>query len=204
MVGSRRSTPPTQQRLTWQERDARACPPGVRLPEQEPRVRSGFTHAALTVPRWTWQTRSDSAWTAGRSPGGYGATAWLSERGCRRRGRVPLTAVNRRRGCQGHGVGSPKSCKTKKDGYIRSRRRREFAAHPDQTLGRKALGSKSRPSSSAASARSKSKRRCASSAFPLLDPEADEEDPDCQHRAKHAEDADARCHQVGASESVHE
>lgn len=38
---------------------------------------------------------------------------------------------------------------------------------------------------------------------PLFHPEADEERPDCQHRAEHAED-DARPHQVGASESVHE
>jgi len=34
MVGSRRSTPPTQQRLTWQERNARACPPGVPCPSK--------------------------------------------------------------------------------------------------------------------------------------------------------------------------
>jgi hypothetical protein len=31
------------------------------------------------------------------------------------------------------------------------------------------------------------------SAFPLLDPEADEKDPDREHRAEHTED-DARCY----------
>jgi hypothetical protein len=41
------------------------------------------------------------------------------------------------------------------------------------------------------------------SAFPLLEPEADEEHPDREHRAEDTED-DARCHQIGTSESVHE
>src|SRR5262249_12369865 len=43
----------------------------------------------------------------------------------------------------------------------------------------------------------------APSDVPLLEPEADEEDPDREHRAEHAE-YDARCHQIGASEGVHE
>lgn len=41
------------------------------------------------------------------------------------------------------------------------------------------------------------------SAFPLLEPEADEERPDCEHRAEHTED-DARRHQIGTSEGVYE
>jgi hypothetical protein len=41
------------------------------------------------------------------------------------------------------------------------------------------------------------------STFRLLDPAADEEDPDSEHRDEHAED-DARSHQIDASESVHE
>jgi hypothetical protein len=41
------------------------------------------------------------------------------------------------------------------------------------------------------------------SAFPLLERETDEEDPDREHRAEHTED-DARCHQIGTSESAPE
>ena len=41
------------------------------------------------------------------------------------------------------------------------------------------------------------------STFPLLEPEADEEHPDCEHRAEHTED-DARRHQIGTSECVYE
>ena len=41
------------------------------------------------------------------------------------------------------------------------------------------------------------------SAFPLLNPEAEEEHPDREHRGEHTED-DAGCHEIGASQSVHE
>jgi hypothetical protein len=41
------------------------------------------------------------------------------------------------------------------------------------------------------------------SAFLLLERETDEEHPDREHRAEHTKD-DARCHQIGTSESVHE
>ena len=41
------------------------------------------------------------------------------------------------------------------------------------------------------------------SASPSLELEAEEEHPDREHRAEHT-DGDARCHQIGTSESVHE
>lgn len=48
-MGSRRSTPPTQQRLTPQERYARACGPGVPSPGKAVTRQLGPYLIALTV-----------------------------------------------------------------------------------------------------------------------------------------------------------
>jgi hypothetical protein len=65
------------------------------------------------------------------------------------------------------------------------------------------LFAQSRSVSTTRAARLPVTRRRSRSAFPQFDPEANEEDPEREHRDEHAED-DARSDQIGASEGVHD